>query len=72
VLVWDDVTAEGLKGYNIYRSTGEEYEMIAYSFVPAYTDNEIKDGTTYYYKVTALGVIEGTYSKVVKIKTERR
>lgn len=72
VLVWDDVTVEGLKGYNIYRSAGNEYEMIAYSFVPAYTDNEIKDGTTYYYKVTALGVVEGTYSKVVKIKTERR
>lgn len=72
VLVWDDVTVDGLKGYNIYRSEDKEYKMIAYSFVPAYTDNEIKDGNTYYYKITALGVIEGAYSKVVKIKTERR
>lgn len=72
VLVWDDVTAEGLKGYNIYRTTGKDYEIVGGSFIPAYTDNEIKVNITYYYKVTALGDSEGAYSKILKIKTEPR
>ena len=72
VLVWDDVTADNLKGYNVYRTMEKVYKNIAYSFIPAYTDNEIKPGNTYYYKITALGVSEGHYSKAVKIKTERR
>ncbi len=72
VLVWDDVVAEGLKGYNIYRSIGKKFEIVGGSFIPAYTDNDIKVNITYYYKVTALGVFEGAFSKAIKIKTERR
>ena len=62
-LSWD--TVEGASYYNIYRSNEEngEYMAIAKGVEEAsYTDNELKENTSYYYKVQAVG--DGGASKL--------
>jgi GH35 family endo-1,4-beta-xylanase len=56
-LTWNANTENDLDGYNVYRSTtsGSEYSRIAERLEgPAYTDDAVSNGTTYYYVVTAL------------------
>lgn len=56
-LDWDDNAEEDLAGYNIYRSTtsGSGYTKLNGSLLASsdYTDNDVINGTTYYYVVTA-------------------
>lgn len=62
-LSWD--TVEGASYYNIYRSNEEngEYIAIAKGIEEAsYIDNELKENTSYYYKVQAVG--DGGASKL--------
>ena len=57
-LNWNDNAEPDLAGYNVYRSTtpGSGHSKINGSLVTssAYTDNNVINGTTYYYIVTAL------------------
>ena len=55
-LTWAKV--EGAKSYDIYRATSKtgKYARLSGATVLNYTDKTAKPGTTYYYKVKALGV----------------
>jgi glucuronoarabinoxylan endo-1,4-beta-xylanase len=61
LLQWDGNSEEDFAGYNIYRSThtGESYQKINTSLLtgPVYTDNNVVNGTIYYYVVTALDLV---------------
>lgn len=67
-LVWDKVS--GTKEYKIYRSTKKDigFTYIGRTRLTNYTSDSLKTGTTYYYKVKALGsglYTDSNYSKVV-------
>lgn len=52
VLNWQG--SDGADGYHIYRSDdGNDYEFVGSSKYATYTDDSLKTGTTYYYKVNA-------------------
>lgn len=57
-LQWDPSSSPNISGYNIYRSTnnGGPYSKINTSLnsTTSYTDNNVVDGTTYYYVTTAV------------------
>jgi len=56
-LNWDDNSEPDLASYNVYRSTtsGGAYNQIASGLmVSDYSDNNVTNGTTYYYVVTAV------------------
>jgi len=57
-LDWDDNSEEDLDGYNVYRSTtsGSGYIKLNDSILSSsdYTDNDVTNGITYYYVVTAV------------------
>jgi cellulose 1,4-beta-cellobiosidase len=54
-LSWSPVA--GATSYNIYRSTSSGKEVLVYSGVSgtSYVDRGLKNGTTYYYTITAVG-----------------
>ena len=56
-LDWDDNSESDLDGYNVYHSatSGAGYVMLNGSLLndSNYTDNDVNNGTTYYYVVTA-------------------
>lgn len=70
VLTWDEGNGQEIKRYKVYRSTGEGYFFIGDTAAPAFTDHEVTPDTTYYYKVTAVGVLESGPSKEIVIVTE--
>lgn len=53
IVVWAAVG--GVTGYKVYRSTssGGSYSQVGSSTSTSYTDNNLSNGTTYYYKVSA-------------------
>lgn len=60
-LTWDAVEADDLDGYNVYRSESSSEEVSDLSPInsellseTSFTDNEVNNGTTYFYLVTAL------------------
>ena len=66
MLKWNTVT--GATSYNIYRaeSATGTYTRINTTTATSYTNTGVRDGVTYYYKVTAVnGVGESAYSNVV-------
>jgi len=70
-LDWDDNIESDLAGYNIYRSTtsGSGYSKLNSSLLSSsnYTDNDVTNGATYYYVVTAVDTYpnESGYSSEV-------
>jgi predicted small lipoprotein YifL len=70
VLSWEDVLNQGVKMYNVYRSSGEAYNFIGHTAAPAYTDRDIKPGMKYYYKITAVGQSESPLSGEILVLTE--
>ncbi|MBN1788388.1 MAG: PASTA domain-containing protein [Sedimentisphaerales bacterium] len=65
---WDDNSEADLAGYNIYRSTmsgsGYVQQNVTLLTTSDYTDNSVVNGTTYYYVVTAVDLLnnESGYS----------
>ena len=55
-LDWEDNTEPDVVGYNVYRSeTSASYGApLAFVTESAYVDNDVENGTTYYYVVTAV------------------
>lgn len=72
VLVWDEVENQDVKRYKVYRSSGDGYVFIGETAASAFTDRKVKSDTKYYYKVTAVGVLESRLSKDIVIITEVR
>lgn len=72
VITWDEVTGQGVKVYNIYRSSGGEYVLIGKTGIPAFTDKEIERGRKYYYKVSTVAGSEGRLSKEIEVLTKPR
>jgi predicted small lipoprotein YifL len=72
VLSWDEVMGQGVKVYNIYRSTGGEYSLIGKTGIPAFTDKDIERGKKYYYKVSTVAGTEGRLSKEIEVITKPR
>ena len=70
VLSWEDVLNQGVKMYNVYRSSGEAYDFIGHTVAPAFTDRDIKQGMKYYYKITAVGQSESPLSAEIVVLTE--
>lgn len=70
VLTWKEVLKQGVKMYNIYRSSGEDYLFIGHTVTPAFTDRDIKRDRKYYYKVTAVGQSESLPSEEILVLTE--
>jgi outer membrane protein assembly factor BamE (lipoprotein component of BamABCDE complex) len=52
-LTWEPVY--GARSYSIYRSTSKngDYKYVLASYIPSFKDRELKNNTTYYYKVIA-------------------
>ena len=69
---WEPV--EGAARYYVYRSTKKSSDFKKVATVEdgeSYTDSKAKKGTTYYYKVVAVGeTTSGAYSNVLKIKSK--
>ncbi|BCJ96440.1 hypothetical protein acsn021_40090 [Anaerocolumna cellulosilytica] len=59
-IVWSNV--KNAKSYNVYRSTSVNgtYKYIGNATCNSYTDDGLSDGTTYYYRVRAAKVNNGT------------
>lgn len=62
VLQWNGVDAQDLAGYNVYRSTSSLPDSLTSDnrltsvSVSSFTDTDVENQTTYYYKVTAIDV----------------
>jgi hypothetical protein len=58
-LDWNDNTEPDLDGYNVYRSetSGSYGAPLAFVTESAYVDNDVVNGTTYYYVVTAVDLL---------------
>jgi len=72
ILTWDEIKGKEIKGYNIYRSSGEGFKFIGKTITPAFTDSEIIEGKVYLYRVTAIAEEEGPPSKEIEIVTKTR
>ena len=70
VLTWDEVKGQDVMRYKVYRSSGDGYIFVGDTAAPAFTDQDVKPNTKYYYKVTAVGVLESQLSKEIVIVTE--
>ncbi len=70
VLAWDEVMGQGVKVYNIYRSSGGEYALISKTGIPAFTDKNVERDKKYFYKVSAVAGSEGSLSKEIEVLTK--
>ena len=70
ILTWDEIKGQGVKRYKVYRSSGGGFDFIGDTAAPAFTDRDVKPDTKYYYKVTAVGILESQLSKEIVIVTE--
>lgn len=66
ILTWDEVSQARL--YRVYRSLALDGFILAGETVtPAFTDKDVEPSKKYYYKVTAVGEIEGPSSGVIEV-----
>ena len=70
VIAWDEVKGQGVKAYNIYRSSGGDYALIGKTGILAFTDKNIEIDKKYYYKVSAVAGAEGRLSKEIEVLTK--
>jgi predicted small lipoprotein YifL len=67
ILVWNEVSGQGVKFYRIYRSEGEGFNMIGEAATPVFNDRDIVSGARYFYKVSAVGQSESSGSSTVEV-----
>lgn len=67
ILVWDEVSGQGVKFYRIYRSEGEGFNMIGEVGTPVFNDRDIASGVRYFYKISAVGQSESSGSSTVEV-----
>jgi predicted small lipoprotein YifL len=72
VITWNEVAGQGVKIYNIYRSSGGDYALIGKTGIPAFTDKNIERNRKYYYKVSTVAGSEGRLSKEIEVLTKPR
>ncbi len=72
VITWDEVMGQGVKIYNIYRSSGGEYALIGKTGIPAFTDKNVERDKKYYYKASTVAGSEGSLSKEIEVLTKPR
>ena len=69
VVSWTQSTSSGVTGNNLYRGTASGAETLYQTFstpTTTYTDTSVSNGTTYYYRVTAVSAGgESSYSNEV-------
>ena len=70
VLIWDEVKGQNVRWYKVYRASGDGYVFVGDTAAPAFTDREVEPDTKYYYKVTAVEILESLPSKEIVIVTE--
>ena len=70
ILAWDEIRHQDVKRYKVYRSSGGGFDLIGDTVAPAFTDRDVKPDTKYYYKVTAVGILESMMSEEIVIVTE--
>lgn len=72
ILTWDEITEQDIKGYNVYRSSGEGFRLVGKTITPAFTDSDVKPDKRYLYRVTAIGESEGEPSKEIEVLTKSK
>jgi hypothetical protein len=70
ILTWNEIIGQRITLYRVYRSEGEDFVSIGETSTPAFTDTTIQPSVKYYYKVHAVGDIEGLPSAEVEIITK--
>jgi len=69
ILTWDEVSQVRL--YRVYRSISMEgFVLVGETVTPAFTDRDVEPSKRYYYRVTAVGQLEGHSSGVIEVTTE--
>ncbi|GAB4535452.1 MAG: fibronectin type III domain-containing protein [Thermodesulfovibrionia bacterium] len=72
ILTWDEIVDKDIEGYNIYRSSDNDFILIGKAITPAFTDRDVMPGKRYIYRVTAIYVDEGPPSQEITLVTEPR
>ena len=70
IITWDEI--RDVRRYKVYRSIGDDYSFIGDTAAPAFTDRDVEPDNKYYYKITAVGILESQPSKEIEITTEVR
>jgi hypothetical protein len=69
ILSWDEVPGREVRFYKVYRASEKGYTFVGRTVSTAFTDMEVKPGTTYRYRVSAVGKTEGPMSGEAGIET---
>ncbi len=70
VLTWEEVLKQGVRSYLIYRSSGDGYSFAGETTGPAFTDRNVRQGGTYFYRIEAAGQLKSPLSEEIKVSTE--
>ena len=70
VITWDEIIGKGIRFYRIYRSDGNEFNIIGEAVTPAFTDRNVKQDVKYIYRVSSVGLSEGNWSEAVEVVTK--
>ena len=70
ILTWDEIQEQEVKFYRVYRSEDKDFVAIGETATPAFTDKNIEPSKKYYYRVTAVGKVEGLPSKEIEVVTK--
>jgi hypothetical protein len=69
ILSWDEMPGQNIRFYKVYRASEKGYTFVGRTISTAFTDMKVKSGTTYRYRVSAVGNTEGPMSGEVGIET---
>jgi fibronectin type 3 domain-containing protein len=72
ILTWDEIMDQDVRLYKVYRSSGNEFELVGRTITPAFTDRDVRTDRKYLYRVTAVTKAEGPPSQVIEIITSIR
>jgi hypothetical protein len=70
VITWDEIIGQGVRLYRVYRSEGNEFNVIGEAVTPAFADRNVKPNVKYMYSISSVGMSEGPRSETVEVVTE--